>query len=161
VPEDDGEAGVPPEGEWPQEPGRVDTPKYGEPPEPDPHELGPPIPEAPDPTETDAEIDPGTYRLFWGLVVVFNLSLLALSLGVMFAAFEGRFEFGAQLFLAGAILFAYGYVRYRKFEREKDDSGAGGDDPDEANEDPDEARDGVEEASDDVDDADDDTEAAD
>lgn len=111
---------VPEEGKWPQEAGHIDSPKYSEPEEPDPHDLGPPIPEAPDPTETDAEIDPGTHRLFWALVVVFNLALLALSLGVMIAAFDGKYELGGQVFLVGAVLFGYGYFRYRRFEREKD-----------------------------------------
>jgi len=96
--------------------------KYSEPEEPDPHDLGPPIPEAPDPTETDAEIDPDTHALFWWLVVVFNVALLALSLGVMVAAFDGKWELGAQVFAGGAVLFTYGYFRYRRFEREKDES---------------------------------------
>ncbi len=120
--DDDGDA-VPPEGKFPQESGRVDSPKYSEPAEPDPHDLGPPIPEAPDPTETDAEIDPATHALFWWLVIVFNVALLGLSLGVMFAAFEGKYELGAQVFAVGAVCFVYGYLRYRRFEREKDSEG--------------------------------------
>jgi hypothetical protein len=110
-------------GEWPQPDGQVDAGKYGEPEEFDPMSLGPEIPTPPDPTETDADIDPGTHRLFWGLVVLFNVALLALSLGVMFAAFEGRLELGAQLVLVGIVLSAYGYFRYRRFRR------AGSDEP--------------------------------
>ncbi|MEF8775198.1 MAG: hypothetical protein V5A43_01685 [Haloarculaceae archaeon] len=131
MPDDDGEEAVPPEGRWPQQSGHVATPKYGEPEEPDPHDLGPPIPEAPDPTETDVEIDPDTQALFWWLVLVFNAALLALSLGVMVAAFDGKWKLGGQIFAVGAVLFGYGYLRYRRFERERDgESGDDGADPD-------------------------------
>lgn len=125
VPTEDGESSdpAPPEGRWPQEPGYVESDRFGEPEEPDPTDLGPPIPEAPDPTAGDVDIDPSTHRLFWALVVVFNAALLALSLGVMFAAFEGNYELGAQLSLAGIVLFVYGYVRYRRFESDDAETG--------------------------------------
>lgn len=118
--DDDGDGAIPPEGRFPQDSGHVDAPQYSEPEEPDPHDLGPPIPEAPDPTETDAEIDPAVQSLFWWLVLVFNAALLALSLGVMIAAFDGKYALGGQLFAVGAVQFAYGYFRYRKFERERE-----------------------------------------
>jgi hypothetical protein len=134
VSDDDGEGAIPPEGKFPQESGRVDAPQYSEPAEPDPHDLGPPIPEAPDPTETDAEIDPAVHALFWWLVLVFNAALLALSLGVMIAAFDGKYALGAQIFAVGAVLFGYGYLRYRKFEREKEEGDADGEDDADAHE---------------------------
>lgn len=85
--------------------------------EPDPEEfepgnLGPEIPEAPDLTEVEASSEV-RYR-FWALVMVFNVALLAASVGVMFVAFQGEWELGGQLTLAGLALFAFGYYRYRQ-----------------------------------------------
>ncbi len=103
-------------GQWPQPDGQVAADQYTEPEEFDPMELGPEIPEPPDPTDNETEIDPATHRLFWGLVAVFNIALLAVSLGAMFAVFEGRFELGGQLILAGVVLGGYGYYRYHRFK---------------------------------------------
>ena len=85
--------------------------------EPDPEEfepgnLGPEIPEAPDLTEVEASSEV-RYR-FWALVMVFNVALLAASVGVMFVAFQGEWELGGQLTLAGLVLFGFGYYRYRQ-----------------------------------------------
>ena len=159
MPDDDGDDPVPTEGRFPQESGHIDSPKYSEPEEFDPHDLGPPIPEAPDPTDSDVDIDPGTHALFWGLVLVFNAALLLLSLGVMFAAFEGNYDLGAQLFAVGAILFGYGYYRYRRFTREKDDDGEDDDGEDDDGEDDDgEDDDGEDDDGEDDDGADEDAE---
>ena len=87
--------------------------QYGEPEEPDPDAIGPEIPEVPDPTEWESEPDAELQFRFWGLVAVFNVALLALSLGAMFIAFEGNLELGSQLLLAGGLLGGYGYYRYR------------------------------------------------
>lgn len=92
--------------------------RYADTPEPeefDPHSLGPEIPEAPDPSEAD--IDPDLRNRFWSLVLVFNVALLALSLGLMFAAFEGQLGLGGQLVGAGLVLSAFGYYRYRQAKR--------------------------------------------
>jgi hypothetical protein len=96
-----------------------------EPEEFDPSSLGPDVPEAPNPP--DGTGDNEVAALFWKLVVVFNVALLALSLGPMLAYFEGRVEFGLQVFLAGVILFGYGTFRYVQFRRDRE-----GDGPDDA-----------------------------
>jgi len=41
-------------------------------------------------------------------------ALLAASVGVMFVAFQGEWELGGQLTLAGLALFGFGYYRYRQ-----------------------------------------------
>lgn len=81
--------------------------------EPDPEgsDVGPEIPTPPDPSEND--VDPELARRFWALVLVFNVALLALSLGAMFLVFERDYSLGGQLLLAGAAAFAFGLYRYR------------------------------------------------
>ncbi|WP_159900019.1 DUF7322 domain-containing protein [Salinirussus salinus] len=112
MPDDEGtdgeEEGSP--GDWQAVEQRYDA-------EPDPEEfepgnLGPEIPEAPDLTEVEASSEV-RYR-FWALVMVFNVALLAASVGVMFVAFQGEWELGGQLTLAGLALFGFGYYRYRQ-----------------------------------------------
>ena len=92
-----------------------------EPEEFDPSSLGPDVPEAPSPP--DGAADTEVAALFWKLVVVFNIALLALSVGPMLAYFEGQVEFGLRVFLVGVIAFAYGTFRYVQFRRERDESG--------------------------------------
>ncbi len=92
-----------------------------EPEEFDPMELGPDIPEAPDMTEVDASSEV-QYR-FWALVMVFNVALLVTSLGVLFVAFQGALELGGQLTIAGLLLFAFGYYRYRQTKAALAESG--------------------------------------
>lgn len=89
-----------------------------EPEEFDPNSLGPDIPEAPDPTPQASDIDPGTRGLFWGLVLVANVALMAASLGVMFALFRDQWVFGGQLTLVGVILGGYVYYRVTTFQSE-------------------------------------------
>ena len=84
-----------------------------EPEEFDPSSLGPDVPEAPIPP--DGTGDREVAALFWKLVVVFNVALLALSVGPMLAYFEGQVELGIQIFLIGLIAFGYGTVRYVQF----------------------------------------------
>ncbi|QLH84505.1 DUF7322 domain-containing protein [Halosimplex pelagicum] len=95
--------------------------------------LGPDIPEVDVPevevpsVETnhddfDADVDPELRRTFWRLVVVFDVALLALSLGPMFVYFRGDWETGGPLFALGAISFAYGVLTYRRY-RADDDAG--------------------------------------
>ncbi len=74
-------------------------------------DVGPEIPTPPDPAEND--VDPELARRFWALVLVFNVALLALSLGAMFLVFERDYSLGGQLLLAGAAAFAFGLYRYR------------------------------------------------
>ncbi|MFW6435454.1 MAG: DUF7322 domain-containing protein [Halovenus sp.] len=89
-----------------------------EPEEFDPDSLGPDIPEPPDPSSVAEEVDTEVQGLFWGLVLVANVALMAASLGVMFAVFEGQWVFGSQLVLAGTILGGYVYYRVRSYQSE-------------------------------------------
>ncbi|PSP83724.1 hypothetical protein BRC96_07865 [Halobacteriales archaeon QS_6_64_34] len=99
-----------------------------EPEEFDPSSLGPDIPEAPDPPDgaTNSEVT----SLFWKLVVVFNVALLALSVGPMLAYFEGRVELGLRVTAVGIIVFGYGYLRYRQFVEGRDSDDETEDGPD-------------------------------
>ena len=99
-----------------------------EPEEFDPSSLGPDIPEAPDPPDgaTNSEVT----SLFWKLVVVFNIALLALSVGPMLAYFEGRVELGLRVTAIGIIAFGYGYLRYRQFVEGRDSDDETEDGPD-------------------------------
>ena len=90
-----------------------------EPDEFDPSSLGPDVPEAP--SAPDGTGDSEVAALFWKLVVVFNVALLALSVGPMLAYFEGQVERGLQIFLVGVIAFAYGTFRYVQFRRSRTD----------------------------------------
>jgi len=89
-----------------------------EPEEFDPSSLGPDIPEAPSPPQGAANSD--VTSLFWKLVVVFNIALLGLSVGPMLAYFDGRVDLGIRVTLVGALAFGYGYVRYRRFVKQRD-----------------------------------------
>ncbi|WP_436906677.1 DUF7322 domain-containing protein [Halosimplex marinum] len=63
----------------------------------------------------DADVDPELRRTFWRLVVVFDVALLALSLGPMFVYFRGDWATGGPLFALGAVAFAYGVLTYRRY----------------------------------------------
>ncbi|MFB6073502.1 MAG: hypothetical protein ABEJ89_00660 [Haloarculaceae archaeon] len=98
------------------EPAESDRPH--EPEEFDPTDLGPEIPGPPEPGEADRDI----VRLFWKLVFVFNVALLALSLGVMMVAFDTRPALGVRVFLVGLVVLAYGLVRYWRFRTDDRDA---------------------------------------
>lgn len=68
----------------------------------------------------DRDVPAHVARLFWTLVGVFNVALIALALGVMLIGFRGRWALGGQLVLAGTILFVYGYYRYRNYRDDGD-----------------------------------------
>lgn len=107
--------------------GEIDE-KYHEPSE---NALGPDVPEAPEaPDLADRDVDPVVEGAFWTLVVVFNVGLIAFSVGVMLVVFQGRTAFGGQVTLAGAVILGYGLYRYRS-ARELVDERVGGesDDP--------------------------------
>lgn len=99
----------PDEGAWPEF--EVDE-QYREPEDQTQFDAEPDPPEAPDPSES--EVDPDLRWRFWALVVLFNVALLAAALGLLFALFEGDLALGGQLFVAGAVVFAFGLYRYRK-----------------------------------------------
>jgi hypothetical protein len=100
----------PDEGSW-REYEAVDD-RFAEPDEPD---LGPDIPQPPDPSTN--VVDPFLYRRFWALVVVFNAALLVLGLAVMFALFEGDYSLAARLLVVGAGVLGFGLYRYRATKR--------------------------------------------
>jgi hypothetical protein len=85
-----------------------------EPEEFDPESLGPDVP-----SPSDGAYDGDATGLFVKLVIVFNVALLALSLGPMLAYFEGQVDLGVRIFLVGVIAFGYGTFRYVQFERER------------------------------------------
>lgn len=87
--------------------------KYEEPEEPGPGSLGPDVPEAPDLTAAAEDADPAVQNLFWGLVVLFNVAILALSVGAMLILFGTDPTLGVQVLLVGLVLAVYGGYRYR------------------------------------------------
>lgn len=105
-----------PETGWPNEP---DQEVVEEPAEFDPESLGPDVPSPPGRGSAD---NPAAVQLFWKLVLVFNVALLALAVGPMFAVFQGQWELGLQIFLVGALAFAYGTFRYYRFRTDEDPS---------------------------------------
>lgn len=106
----------------PEEPGwrpERETESSADPGELDPESLGPDVPSAPDIGEVE---NSEVIQLFWKLVLVFNVAILALAVGPMFAFFDGRWELGSQLFFLGVITFAYGTVRYYRLRAVKDEA---------------------------------------
>ncbi|SNZ13473.1 hypothetical protein SAMN06269185_2209 [Natronoarchaeum philippinense] len=89
-----------------------------EPEEPDPEadlELGPDIPtppEAPPASEASEELQ----KMFWSVVVLLNMAILAASLGVMYIVFRGRLQLGGGLLLVGLLGGAHAYRIYRRYE---------------------------------------------
>ncbi|MFB6069051.1 MAG: hypothetical protein ABEJ90_03895 [Halobacterium sp.] len=65
----------------------------------------------------ESAASPELRRRFWLLVVVFNLAVLAASVGAMLVAFRGAYDTGGSLLAAGVVLFAYGLFRYRTITR--------------------------------------------
>jgi len=89
---------------------------------PDPEEeLAPSveIPEAPEPMP-ESEAPDEIVRIFWWVVIVVNVGLLALSVGVMVWFFEGMATWGLRLIAVGGIALGYAYLRYRLFMRDTD-----------------------------------------
>jgi hypothetical protein len=113
---------------WPDEPDEFDPESLGpdpptvESPEPDVTHGDDLVPEKPTPGE---DIDADVYWLFWGLVVVNKIGLIATSVGVMIVGFTDRTELGLQVLSVGLVALAYGVVRYKQFRGDDD----GDDDP--------------------------------
>lgn len=84
--------------------------------------IGPDVPsvDIPDIEEStaieDIDVDPETAKLFWGLVLVFDVALFALVAGPAFWYFEGRVTLALQLSALGAVAFTYGVYRLRTRE---------------------------------------------
>ena len=80
-------------------------------------DMGPDIPSI-DPTEHEfsyTDADPELTRTFVIAVVLTNVGLLAISLGLMFAYFEGRTQLGGILVVVGVFAIVRMYQRYRAF----------------------------------------------
>ncbi|MCU4800213.1 hypothetical protein OB920_07510 [Halobacteria archaeon HArc-gm2] len=80
-----------------------------------------PGPDPPSPTGA-GEVDPEIRNLFWRLVLVFNVAIAALALGPMLIYFRGALELGLQVTAGGALTFAYGVFRYRRFRATDDEA---------------------------------------
>lgn len=81
-------------------------------------------PSAPSAGDAPAELQ----RAFWALVVVFNVALLAGSLGAMLLAFRGDLSLGGSLLVLGLGLGFYGWRRYRTVtDRDWEEEGEAGD----------------------------------
>lgn len=86
--------------------------------EPDEPDLGPDVPDA---TSSGGLLGPeGTPKellgAFWKLVLLFNVGLLAASLGAMLLVFEGWVYVGGGLLVAGLLAIARGAHRYRRID---------------------------------------------
>lgn len=74
-------------------------------------------PEVPDGSDAPT----GLRRRFWTLVATFNVALLAVSLGLMFVAFRGRWQYGGAAVVLGLVLFGFGYRRYQRYTGDEAD----------------------------------------
>ncbi len=109
------------DGGWPV----IDERGEHEPAEFDPDSLGPDVPEPPEAPSTSSVADsdvenPEIARQFWQLVLVFNLAVLALSVGAMFVGFRGNYDLGLKVMGVGVLAFALGLYRYYRFESDRD-----------------------------------------
>ncbi|WP_152422184.1 DUF7322 domain-containing protein [Natrialba asiatica] len=102
------------------------------------HELDSiPIPEV---STTETDVPSELLNIFWGLVLVINAAVLALSLGLLFLLFDGVSTHGVGLVVGGVVLFGFAYRRYRSYqarsdELTSDDETAGGSEQDPASSD--------------------------
>lgn len=70
---------------------------------------------APDPPDpSDATVPASLRKQFWLLVIVFNVALIASSLGILLATLDGKPIIGSSLAFLGASAFYYGYQRYQR-----------------------------------------------
>lgn len=105
----------------------ADTEDPGNAYEPDEESLAPDIPSIETPAVdvsdafADTNADPELTRTFAIAVVLTNVGLLAISLGLMFAVFEGRTQLGGVLVLVGGFALARTYQRYRAFRADRND----------------------------------------
>jgi len=79
--------------------------------------LPPEVPTAPEPpaaTEASEELQ----KMFWSVILLLNLALLAASLGVMYVVFRGRLQLGGGLLLVGVLGIGHAYRIYRRYEYE-------------------------------------------
>ncbi|GAA0660366.1 hypothetical protein ACFQDG_15720 [Natronoarchaeum mannanilyticum] len=79
--------------------------------------LPPEIPQAPEPPPA-SEASEELQKMFWSVVVLLNLAILAASLGVMYIIFRGRLQLGGGLILVGLLGGLHAYRIYRRYEYE-------------------------------------------
>lgn len=99
----------------------------------EPGDVGPSIPTVPDPTDPDVDVDGRVHTLFWSMVVVIKLALLATSLGLLMIAFDRYPDVGWQLLAAGLVLAGYGLYRFRRSKRRVSEIVHSEGDPDDPN----------------------------
>lgn len=82
-------------------------------------------PEVPSPeTGIDVDydaVDPALRTLFWKLIFLIKITLLCLTLGVLFVVFEERVALGRRLLAFAVILALYAAYRYRTGKERIDD----------------------------------------
>jgi hypothetical protein len=75
---------------------------------------GDPAIDVPDGSDAPA----GLRASFWAVVLLFNIALLLISVGPMFALILGRWRIGGVLFAVGTIAFGFGVRRVRDLRDE-------------------------------------------
>lgn len=91
--------------------------RFEEPPEPGAADLGPSVPQAPEPPSAD-EVPTRVRRLFWMQVVVFKFAVLGAGVGGLMVLFDTHATIGLQVLAASLLLFLYGFYRTRRAKRE-------------------------------------------
>ena len=89
--------------------------------EPDEPDLGPDIPDVAPPDDGGLGPEgtpPALLKSFWSLVLLFNVGLLAASLGMLLIGFRGNWQLGGALFLVGVLALARGVFSYRRIKRD-------------------------------------------
>lgn len=80
-----------------------------------------PSPDIPSPEDNYGDVDGNLRNSFWLLVLVFNVSLFAVSIGVMLVGFGTHPRLGLQVFAVGVVFGLYGWYRYRKTKERIED----------------------------------------
>lgn len=80
------------------------------------------LPDLPDSMVPENPSNPDAVRLFWRLVVVFDVAILAIALGALLLYFEGQFVQGGGFLGLGFLSFGYGVARYRRYRRQEDET---------------------------------------
>jgi hypothetical protein len=84
-----------------------------EPDEPDPEtKYAPDIPSVSIPDTSEVDVPPEVARMFWRIVIVVNIGVLAVSLGLMIIYFRGQWPIGGSAIALGLGTLAYGYLIY-------------------------------------------------
>jgi len=68
--------------------------------------------------ESDASVDSELATQFWSLALLFNLAVLAASLGLLLIGFERRWTVGGGLLAVGVFAFVRGWYRYRSVRKD-------------------------------------------